>query len=242
MPVFRSGGDIVHTDGSRIVWSTSRQPAVLLPSAAVTLTNFDIAFPDLAKSNAYAFDLGGGTSACMSMVTISPQQNTYGPTAVATLPASANYFEVTVNLTRIVNPSTYLGEAIPKVIAEGQDVHLDGAAAVLERTGPLARIFWFERSGNTVNLYRKQSVTNAGQRVTWTSGNSIYYPGGGWREGWTHGGDANGWPAYMIETRSTGHIDKKRDSTVNRCSLTDPTNYASTWRGTVTITPGYIAP
>lgn len=246
MTVFRSGDDIFHTDESRVVWSTSRRPAVLLPEAATVLTSFDIAFPDFAKNNAYAFDLGsttfGSVSTCLSMVTIVPQQNTYGPTAVATLPASANYFEVSVNLVRVGNPSTWLGVEMPKSLAEGRDVLLDGNSAVVERVGPLARIFWFERSGNTVNLYRKQSVADLGARVPWTPGNALYYPNGGWREGWTHGGNAKGWPAHVIETRGPGGaIDKKRDGS-NACSLSDPTNYASTWRGTVTITPGYIVP
>lgn len=246
MPVYNSGSDIFHTEGGREVWSTVRRPAQLLPAAAVTLSNFDIVFPDLAKSNAYGFDIGTDfvgfqATTCMSMASINPQEWDSGTSFVCNLPSSANYFEVEVNLTRVVNPSSYLGLPIPKTLREGQRHMLDGGSAIAERIGPLVRMFSFEKAGSTVVLRRKQSVAApSASLVPWTPGNALYYPSGGWREGWTYDGNALAWPAHILETKGPGGaLDKKRDG-ANRCSLTDTSNYASTWRGTVTITPGFI--
>lgn len=247
MPVFNDGSEIYHTEGSDIVWSTTRRPALLLPDEAVTLTNFDIAFPDFDKSNAYGFDIGsdifGGTvTSCASYASIDPQEWDSGLTDVCDLPSSANYFEVEVVLSRIVDPSNYLGKAIPKLLKEGQPSQLDGAAALLEQVGPIARLVRFEKSGATVKMRRKQSVTDAGNQGIWTPGNATEYPGGGWREGWTYGGSPSAWPAYLIQTKGpSGAIDKRRNGG-NACSLSDTSDYASTWRGTVIITPGYIQP
>ncbi len=247
MPVYNSGNDIIHTEGGREVWSTLRPAAQLLPSAAVTLTGFSIAFPDFPKTNVYGFDIGTDflgfqQSSCMSMAAILPQEWDSGLSYVCDLPSSANYFEVEVNLTRTVNPSTYLGEQIPKLLKEGQRHLLDGGSAIVERVGPLARLFRFEKSGNEVRLRRKQSVKGGGAGVPYPPGNALYFPNGGWRQGWTHGGDPNGWPAYILDTKGPGGpIDKKRDGPESaRCSLVDTSNYASTWSGTVTVTPGFI--
>jgi len=246
--VFGSNGNITHTEGSRVVWSNTRRPALLLPNDAVTLTSFDIAFPDLAKSNAYGFThftdplFGGTQSACVSWVSVDPQEWDSGLSFVCNLPAASNYFEVEMTMSRIVTPSTWLGTGapIPGLLGSGQHMP-DGNSAIIEGIGPVIRMFSFERSGNAVYLRRKQSVTDAGPRVPWNSGNNNDTGTGGMRAGFTYGGNPNAWPAYTIEQKTTGDFQKRRGGS-NACSLADPTNYASTWRGTVTITPGYIAP
>jgi hypothetical protein len=248
MPVFNSGGDIVHSDGSDIVWSTTRRPALLLPDEAVTLINFDFAYPDFSKSNAYGFDIGtdgfGATrTSCASYASINPQEWDSGLSFVCNLPASANYFEVEVLLTRIVEPSTFLGEPIPKALKEGQKVLLDGGSAIIERIGPIVRLFRFEKSGAAVYLRRKQSVTDAGNQGIWTPGNAVYSGSGGKLEGFTYGGSPNAWPAYLLQAKGPGgSIHKERGAGADSCSLTDTSDFASTWRGTVIITPGYIEP
>lgn len=246
MPVFYDGTNVIHSDGSRIVWATNRRPANLLPSAAVVLTNFDIAFPDFAKSNAYGFDIGEdffGTvkTTCASYTSIDPQSWDSGQTLVCTVPASSNYFEVRINMSRVFTPSTYMGVSIPMEIAENVDVLLDGGSVILERIGPLVRIARFEKVGNSIYLRRKQSVYNAGNVVPWVPGNAVYTGSGGKQEGWTYGGSPNAWPSYLIQANGPGGTIHKERGT-GACSLVDPTNYASTWRGTVTITPGYIKP
>lgn len=246
MPVFRSGGEIYQTEGSDFVWATTRRPALLFPSAAVTLTNFDISYPDLAKSNGYGFTwyrdpiFGTDTTACASYVTINPQEWDSGLTHVCDLPAQANYFELELSLSRIVAPSPWLGTAIPALLGTGQHMP-DGNAALIEGIGPFVRMFAFERSGNAVHLRRKQSVANDGPTIPWNSGNNNDNGSGGMRPGFTYGGSPNAWPSHVIEQRTGGNIYKRRGE-VNQCSLADPTNYSSLWRGTVTVTPGYIAP
>lgn len=237
MPVFGSGGSITHTEGSRVVWSATRAPAKLL-DAEIVVSNFDVAFPDLSKNNAYGFNratAGIVREACTSWATIVPQSWDSGLSLVTTIPAACNYFEVQLNLTRIVEPSTYLGAAIPKTIPEGQWMTLNGRGAVIERFGPVARIFRFERVGNSIYLRRKQSVTNAGQRVPWESGNNVTVPG------FTHGGNANGWIAAQLENKIlASSSNNRRRGDPGECSLIDITNYASTWRGTLRINAGYL--
>lgn len=242
--VFGHNGTITCTDGSRVVWSDTRRPVMLMPAQAVTLSNFDIAFPDFAKSNCYGFSYyndpqGFLYSSCVSLISLNPQEWDSGLSYVCELPAGTNYFETELTMTRIVTPSPYLEAPIPDVFGSGKRHMPDGNAAIVEAIGPLIRMFAFERSGNAVYLRRKQSVTDAGNRVGWNSGNNNDGATGGYRAGWTYGGDPKAWPAYRIDSRNSGGIDKRRGSG-NQCSLVDPTNYASTWRGTVTFTPGNI--
>jgi hypothetical protein len=255
VPVFNDAlGNITHTEGSRVVWSTTRRPALLLHEQAVTLNNFDISFPDFAKSNCYGFAyatdmIGFDFSSCVSMVSLNPQEYDSGLSFVCNLPAGANYFETEITLSRIISPSTFLDVAIPDVFGSGARHMPDGNSAIVEAIGPMVRMFSFEQIivkdangvvlSNKIYLRRKQSITNAGAQVAWNSGNNNNTGSGGYRAGWTYGGDPNAWPSYRIDSRNSGGIDKRRGSN-NQCSLSDPTNYASTWRGTVTITPGYI--
>lgn len=242
MPVFGSGGVITHTEGSRVVWSNTRAPAKLLTSEIV-LGGFDVAYPDLAKSNAYGFDFqsaGVTRAVCQTWVTVVPQSWDSGLQLVATIPAAANYFEVSLNLSRIGEPSQRFGQPIPKIFPEGQWVTLNGRGAVIERAGPLARIFRFERIGTGIYLRRKQSVKSSGPQIPWNSGNASTFPGGGKRAGWTHGGNPDGHPFAQIDLKgpSTDLNVNRGDS--NACSTADPTNYASLWRGTVVINAGYL--
>jgi len=246
MPVFGANNIITHVNDSRVVWSSTRRPALLLQQAAVTLHDFDIAYPDFIKNNAYGFaatnDNWGQYSSCASFVTIVPHEWDSGQSFVCTLPEKANYFEVELNMVRIVHPSAYLGLAIPELLAPGNRHMPDGGSAIIEGIGPMVRMFAFERIGSAIYLRRKQSVTlmKGGTPVPWNPGNATHYPNGGMRNGWTHGGAGQGWPAFLIESKANGNFDKTRHGS-NACSLADPTNYASLWRGTVTITPGYIA-
>jgi len=238
-----SNGAITHTQGDHVVWANTRRPALLLPEAAVTLTNFDITFPDFTKSNAYGFTFatvsGFDYSACVSWVSIDPQEWDSGLSFVCDLPAMANYFEIEMVISRIVAPSPVMPlSEIPALLGSGKHMP-DGNSALIEGIGPIVRMFAFERVGNAVYLRRKQSVANEGQRVPWNSGNNNSTGSGGYRSGFTYGGNPSAWPAYQIDQRTGGHIDKRRGGP-NACSLSDPTNYASLWRGTVTVTPGYI--
>ncbi|WP_323014535.1 hypothetical protein [Devosia sp.] len=240
-----SNGAITHTQGDHVVWANTRRPALLLPEDAVTLTNFDIAFPDFAKSDAYGFTFatanGFDYSACVSWVSLDPQEWDSGLSFVCNLPAGSNYFEVELTLSRIVAPSSVMGVdgPIPALLGGGGKHMPDGNSALIEGVGPLVRMFAFERVGNAVYLRRKQSVANEGQRVPWNSGNNNSTGSGGYRSGFTYGGNPSAWPVHQIDQRTGGNIDKRRGGP-NACSLSDPTNYASLWRGTAVITPGYI--
>lgn len=243
MTIFRTGGELYHAEGSRLVWSTTSRPALLLPDDKITLTSVDIAWPDLAKANAYAYNsynVGSFTYfAAASYITMVPQEWDSGTSLLATIPAGCNYFQVDVNISRINTPSPYLTQPLPQLIQPGQWQTLDGASAIAERIGPLVRIFRLERSGNSIYLRRKQSVANDGQVLPWNSGNSPTFPGGGQQPGWTWGGSggANGHP---VSQRATTALANSNRGQSNQVTVSDNTNYASTWRGTIVITPGYI--
>ncbi|HEV7345462.1 MAG TPA: hypothetical protein VGN60_07500 [Devosia sp.] len=247
MPVFGSGGTITQTEGSTVLWSTTRVPVQLVPGSATTLTNFDISYPHPAMDNAYGLDVtidemfGTIFTNCATYASIIPGEWESLSAPVATLPVGVNHFEIEVELTRIVEPSTYVGKPFPKSLAEGQRTWLNGGSCELERAGPLIRIFRFERIGNSIYLRRKQSIKDAGNQGIWAPGNSQYTGVGGYQEGWTYGSDPRCWPAHLIEAKSGGNVNKRRGE-ANACSTVDNSNYASTWRGTVIITPGYIAP
>lgn len=248
MPVFNSGNDIYHTEGSTVVWSTTRVPVLLVPGSATTLTNFDISFPHPAMDSMYGLDVtidplfGTTTTNCATWASFIPGEWDSGLSGpIATLPAGVNHFEVEVELTRVVEPSQYLGRSVAKSIAEGQRTWLNGASCEVERAGPLIRIFRFERSGNGIYLRRKQSIRNDGTLPIWAPGNSQHTGSGGYLEGWTYTTYPNAIPAYHLETRTGGSVNKRRGED-NACSIVDTSNFASTWRGTVIITPGYVKP
>lgn len=245
MTVFKSGGEIYHNEGSDIRWSTTRPPVLLIPGETATLSNFDISYPDFVKDNGYGLDYtsGGVTrSSCASFASIVPQDWDSGLTGpVAILPADVNHFEIEVEMSRIVEPSTYIGKTIAKSLADGERTWLNGGSCEVEQMGPIYRIFRFERSGNGIYLRRKQSVEDAGNQGVWAPGNSQYTGAGGFQRGWTYGSNPNAWMSYLLDTRTGGNINKRRGD-ANGCSLVDTSNYSSLWRGTVIITPGHIKP
>lgn len=246
MPVFKTGGEVYQTEGSQIIWSTTRAPVLLLPGQSTTLTNFDIDFPDFSKDSAYGLDIQstqfGTVSQCVTFASIRPQEWDSGLTGpIATLPAGVNHFEIDVELTRIITPSTYIGKSLGRALEDGQRTWLNGGSCEIERVGPIIRMFRFERSGTGIYLRRKQSVENAGNLGYWTPGNTQYTGAGGYLRGWTYTSDPAAWPAYLLDQRTGGSINKRRGED-NACSLVDTSNYFSRWRGNVIITPGHIKP
>ncbi|WEK05785.1 MAG: hypothetical protein P0Y65_05880 [Candidatus Devosia phytovorans] len=243
MPVFNDElGNIFHTDGDRIVWATTRRPALLLPDQKIIIDPFTVQFPDFVKNNAYGFavDTTTSQSTCMSMVTIVPQEWDSGLSELATLSEQFNYFETEITLTRIKTPSNFMQLPFPDCWGSGT-THMCDGGALMEATGMLVRIFTIERDGDKICLRRKQSVTNGGARFVWNSNNNNDTAAGGMRNGWTHGGNPNGWVAAQIDYKAGGNIQKRRGGS-NACSLSDPTDYESIWRGKLVITPGYIKP
>lgn len=243
MSVFRSGGQIFHTEGARTVWSTTRRPVLLLPAQKVTIPSLDLSWPHLTTANAYGYSAissGGFTSySAASFITMVPQEWDTGLLPIATIPAGCNYFQVDVNFNRIATPTGYMGTTIPMLLPAGQWQTLDGASATAERIGPFARIFRFERVGTTIYLRLKQSVRNAGEVVPWLSGNNPTNGAGGQRNGWTWGG-TNGNLGHIYSQRGTTFSAFGNRGQSGMAPIDDNTNLASIWRGAVIITPGYI--
>lgn len=239
-------------NGQRI-WSSDGPPVNYLPEADWLRGPLTVAFPDFVKRNAYYVgNPGGGSTFCMSLITIIPGE--WGPSGagvynlpdiiLGTVPADTNHIDVRVNLSRTKGPSNYMAFAIPSLIPAGEN-HLPGGSCQCEAIALWRRLFEIVRVGNNVVLRRYQSVINAGDGMNWLSNNSDQNDVGGVRSGYTYGGGTNARLGHMasIRDRKTRPASPARkDRASGACSTQDNTNYASTFTGTFTIRPGYIKP
>lgn len=243
MTVFNDGTNIYHTQGSRVVWSTTSRPVLLLPASKVSIPTIDISWPHFQTANIYGYSqtsTGGFDSyAAASYISVVPQEWDSGLSFIANLPPGCNYFQLDLIFSRIASPGIWLQSTIPTLMAEGQWQTLDGASAIAERIGPMVRMFRFERSGDAVYLRRKQSVINAGEQIAWNPGNATTFPGGGQRSGWTWGGTL-GNLGHPVSLRGQRFVANSNRGQANMAPIDDNTNYSSTWRCALNITPGYI--
>lgn len=249
----KGNGHIELLDGTRRVWSSDGRPVNLLPEANWLTVPVTIAFPDFIKRNAYCFAPQSGifaNSSCASFSTIIPQEwgpgeaspRTLADQALGTVPAGVNYIDVRVTLARTKAPTALLGIAVPNQIPTQQTL-LPGGTMPAEMTYLWRRLFEIGLDGTQIRLRRWQSVWSGATQLGWSPGNAVYFPNGGKRPGWTHGGGSSsslGHPAHMIQRKAGGNVNKARGE-ANQCSLSDNSNFSSTWAGTALIRPGYIA-
>lgn len=270
--VYNHDGDIIiEGEGGRIIGSFGMRPALLLPEESWLNIPVSITFPDLIKRSAYGYSRGSSepfpglilySDGCMTVTTFPAQE--WGPNGVGdgtfandlseavlgSVPAGVNYLDVRLFLTRTKAPSRYCGHSakpsagfeIPTLLSSNQ-VLAEGGSALVEAIGPLRRAIWIGRKGTDVVLRRYQSVNepNAVQYpTTWVTGSDTI--------GWSHhGGSGSDKPnfAWVNQEKLGSNNDGARPrarSGSDACSLTDTSDFSSTYSGTVIIRPGYIAP
>lgn len=244
-----SGGNIFLESEDDVVWSSVLQPVNLMSSAKLT-KSLSISFPHIPGGNFYATGKSSGSgfdqSSCASFQTIYPGE--WGPTRsgafnlpdilLGTLPTGANMLDVTVNLTQTKQPSPYLGIDEPTFIQEGVPIALRGSSCQLEGFGPVRRMIDIMIIGTGIYLRRYQSILNSGDPDIWLSGNTDEGDLGGFKSGWTYGGNPNAQFAALIEAKGPGgNINKYRNGS-NACSVVPTANFSSIWTGTAVIIPG----
>jgi hypothetical protein len=240
-------------------FDTDAWPVQFVPaSAEINLTDRTITWPDLAKTNAYAFARGliGSSlySGCTSYVCVPFQE--WGPAAmlppptnvladevIGTVPAGTDHLFVLVKLTRTTSPSQMAGKTLPVLFAEGLWVNCPGGGLPIEKYGPFARHLSIVLApepnvDGTINviLRRKQSISKR-RYSFWRSDNSPE------QSGWTWGGTNGIYGHIVAQIQSLGPTFDPSTSIRKRngsgpCSLTDPTNYTSVYTGDIRIIAG----
>ncbi len=241
-------------------WYDSRDyPVQFFPTSDVIQISVDVNYPDFIHANSYGFaagDTGGGVirQSCSSYVTI-PFQD-WGPSdqpgitndlpdeVIGTMPGDADVALVRVKGVRTNAPDQVLGNTVPVAFEENVWTAADGGTVLMEMLFPVVRMMWI-RFSPTLNmdgtrniiLTRKQSI----RKITythWRSGNSPL------STGWTFGG-TNGRYGHMVKhieskgpTIAPGGVITYRRGDGSQCSLTDSSDYSSSYDMDIEITPG----
>lgn len=179
--VYPQGGHIIfENDDGHLIWSSELRPVNLLPDEyAITLTDYEIEFPDFAKRWWYGHNSWSGPfsaeDGCTSIMSLRPGDYPLPDINLGPVPTGVNYVDVRVNLTRTVNPANIGDISAPPELAPGQWVHLPGASCMVEAFASYARMFWFEIVSGNLVLKRKQTANRvpgllAPPQPTWQAG------------------------------------------------------------------------
>jgi hypothetical protein len=246
-------------DGGETFFDTDAWPVQFVPAAEeINLTSKVITWPDLVKTNAYAYARGliGSTlySGCNSYITVPfqewgpadmlpPPTNELADEVIGTAPAGSDHLIVLVKLTRTTSPSQMAGKTIPVLFAEDKWVNCPGGGLPIEKYGPFARHLAIVLADTpnvdgsiNIILRRKQSIYKR-RYSFWRSDNSPE------QSGWTWGGTNGIYGHIVAQVQSLGPtIDpstsiRKRNGS-GPCSLTDPTDYTSVYTGDIRIIAG----
>lgn len=247
-------GRISFINGSRTVASTDGTLVCFLPEADNYEDTISVVFPDLTTSilynhwwisqyttgDVYIMDEG-----CVTQVVAVPQE-WEDTTILAAAPDGADIFASKVRINRTGNPSTWGGSSID--VLPKQNVWIPFTGSVLcEAELDMCRAFsLYIEDGNLV-LHRQQSVGPAvGGYGAYGSSNPV---GAGGGPGVTSTGGSNtalstqGFPCYNIDSRSIASYPEDPFGLGNapakpvanayggsqQCSISDPTNYQSTY-------------
>lgn len=239
------------TDG-HIVWNTERAPVNLLPESAwIVLDDYQISFPDLQKRWAYGYGrwdspLGNVQyNACETWVTLAPgewgpgRQHNISGIVLGTVPAGCNYIDVRVRMSRTKDPTNFVGLPVPSLLPP-QETLLQGGSCLVESCGGWRRLFEIVLQGQNIVLNRYQSTHSEAFSGGWVTGNLT----GGWSNGGGSGSDTARFAARIEQKASVAvsswqHARNGSDQCSRNVNSVD---FSSTYTGTITIRPGYIAP
>jgi len=180
-----------------VAFDTARPSVTLYPDASRVVHNgYGIEFPSLIQARAYYRNAYGNGSYCELWSTLfwqewgpsepyynenyfsqNPGNSRPGPTTrnlpqqhLGSVPASSNYLDIRVRLTRTITPPPFGGIQPPiPLFPEGEWITLPGGSCTVEYFPPMIRHFDIVREGNDLWLRRYQSVRNT---------NSLAAPGG----------------------------------------------------------------
>lgn len=265
--VYPEDGHIVMESDGVITWSTDRRPVNLLNESDWIDEDITISFPDFEKYIAYYLQYNPGspfnTSSCASFAATvagewGPGPTTSGyvlaPQVIGTVPEGVNVLDVFVDLERTKAPTDYLSFPVDSLIPEGL-TYLPGGSCICERTpgSVWTRGFEVYLDGTNVMLARYQSVYGDGSFIPdWRTDND-YSPALASAVGWTYsdvgsnsgmngGAGRNSFILQRVDGRGEGGNINKRRGDANACSLTDTTDFSSTWEGRILVRPGIMGP
>lgn len=237
---------LLEKDG-RAIFDSDAWPVQFFPSADAIEVTKTVSYPDFLKGNAYAYAQGliGSDvyTSCRSYITMGYQE--WGPGAtnnlsaevIGTVPAGTDLLMVMARITRTKAPSAINGN-VPVVLPHSSTgwVMLHGGSLILEAHAPYARSLQIRLDGTNVVLERRQSVSNKGYSY-WTPGNNPNV------SGWTYGGTAGPLGHIVSQVQTKGPSFDPSANVLRRngsspCSLTDNTDYSSTYSIEFRIVPG----
>jgi hypothetical protein len=249
MPVVNAPGGHIHLlrNGHKL-WGTDEPPVQLIPDAWQEIP-ITIQFPDFAKSIAYGFNmLSSGPPAnvnrqyAISIVKMLPAETTLPDIVLGTVSSPViNYVDWRVLLNWTKKPSlTRMSPAISPV-REGKETDLRGGSGLIEIAGTWRRMIHIGLVGQNIVLSRKQSARNINENPGWHPNNNYLHPGGqpiapNWN--WT----VSQLGAFVHAIQAVGPI-RQIDGAAYwggplSASISDPTDYSSTWNGTLLVKPG----
>jgi len=239
-------------DGVRKVFSTTLLSIARIPAAAITLSGYNVTFPDPVKDFLY-YHSSTHTSTHRAefvemFVTAPPQKwgpagaegitNTLADILLGTVPSDSDYLDVQLTLnSRTTYTYTFCASSLPPLVEPGKQTQLLGGSCPLEEGPNWARsmdiVLGPDNGDGTKSVYlrRWQSMAAADPQFTGSQytpqsvvGNPIYAIGG---SVYTTTSPSDVWgygSANQIATYPT----------------TDPTNFGATFNFDLVITPGYI--
>ncbi|ODT69045.1 MAG: hypothetical protein ABS75_18515 [Pelagibacterium sp. SCN 63-23] len=233
---------LINPEG-RKVWGTDEPPVQLVRSAWQEIP-ITIEFPDFPTDVAYFFDRVTEKDAWgeymayygMSVTKILPQELTLPDVILGTVPSDKiNYVDWRVVLEWTKKPSSARGWPIMSPIVRGKQADLRGGSAVMEISGGIQRMIHLSIVGQNIVLSRKQSTRGGDWLVNWK--------GNPQTDGWTYGTSPEGLLSHYIGG-TVGHpsyyLGGAYRGGERSAPLTDPTDYSSTWTGTLFVKPGRI--
>jgi hypothetical protein len=251
------------TRGGAVRYDSETPAVILAPSEKITLTNYEIEFPDIYKGILWSLVnsrhpvLGTYEGAATSYIGLIGQEwgkdkeYDLADVVLGDAPDGANYLNVTLNMTNTVVPAKLAGDVpIMTNIPSGKTTRFSGQSCRIEGSGPIRRsIDVIIREDRKIVLRRYQSVRDTSGTRTRTNaspstsnGQFWYYnPGSpGTNAGYDPVRFAN--VGEWLSNQSGGANSSVYLPGGSRALNYDTTSksYRSVYKGTLEITPGRV--
>lgn len=254
---FDAGRFRVTRDGA-VRFDTDTPAAVLAPSEALTLTDYEIEFPDFYKGiiwtlvndrNVVLDTYEGSGSSYIGLV---GQEWGNGKTydiadlVLGAAPPGANYLDIQANLTNTVVPAKVNADVpLLKAIPAGKWTRFSGSSCRIEGHASIRRSIDILIEDGQIILRRWQSVQDTvgqkeriSQSISTSNGQFTYYVPG---SPGTNAGYSTGHYASLGEWLDNATSGSNPTAVFNALSKnTTLKSYRSVWTGSLIITPGRV--